>query len=289
MDGVLNIYKPTGITSFDAVRVIKRLSGMKKVGHTGTLDPLASGVLPICLGKATKIIDYIMSDLKVYEAELKLGITTDTYDRQGKILNFQQVNAKEEEIISVINSFKGNILQIPPMYSALKLNGKRLYDLARSGKVVQRKARPVTIHDIEILNISIPFVSFKVKCSKGTYIRSLCYDIGDKLRCGATMWNLERVQNGKYHKKDAIKLEELNQLNISKYLISMDEALSDYDKIVVNEITRKLLCNGVRVGDRNLLKDVQLEKLYRIYSSDNKLLGLGLRNKDGLKIEKLLI
>lgn len=289
MDGILNIYKPTGMTSFDVIRVIKRLSGMKKVGHTGTLDPLASGVLPICLGKATKIVDYIMSDFKIYKTELRLGITTDTYDREGKIQSSRKVDSKEDEIISVINSFKGNILQVPPMYSALKLNGKRLYELARSGTIVQRKARPITIYDIEILNISIPFVSFKVKCSKGTYIRSLCYDIGDKLRCGATMWNLERVQSGKYHKKDAIKLEELNELNIGEYLISMGEALSDYDKIVVNEKTRKLLCNGVRVGDKSLLKDIQLEKLYRIYSNDNKFLGLGLRNNDGLKIEKLLI
>ncbi|QGU95208.1 tRNA pseudouridine(55) synthase TruB [Clostridium bovifaecis] len=289
MNGVLNIYKPVGMTSFDVVRVIKKLTGIKKVGHTGTLDPLASGVLPICIGKGTKIVDYIMSDFKIYKSELKLGITTDTYDREGKTVTTKGVVASNENIISSINSFKGNILQVPPMYSAIKVKGKKLYELARNGLEIERAARPVTIYDIDILEINVPYVSFSVKCSKGTYIRSLCYDIGEKLNCGATMWKLERIQSGRFHKDSALKLEDLNESTIESHLIPIDEALSTYDKIAVNEGAEKLLCNGVRVGDRKLLNEIQLNKLYRIYAYDGKFLGLGLRNNAGLKLEKLLL
>ena len=173
MNGILNVFKPTGMTSFDVVRIIKKISNVKKVGHAGTLDPEASGVLPVCIGKATKAIDYIMGDFKIYEAELKLGVITDTYDREGKILRESEVNASDEEIIQVINSFIGEIKQVPPMYSALKVNGKKLYELARAGIEIEREARPIIIYDIDITDIKIPYVKFRVKCSKGTYIRSL--------------------------------------------------------------------------------------------------------------------
>ncbi|AYF54813.1 tRNA pseudouridine synthase B [Clostridium sp. K25] len=289
MDGILNIYKPIGITSFDVVRQIKKVTGIKKIGHTGTLDPLATGVLPICIGKGTKIVDYLMKDFKVYKAELKLGVITDTYDREGKELSIKDVNVSKKEIIDKINSFKGNILQVPPMYSALKVNGKRLYELAREGKEVERVARPVTIYDIEILDISIPYIKFMVKCSKGTYIRSLCYDIGDNLGCGGAMWNLERVQSGSFNKDNSITLENLTKDNVEDYIIPIDDALSQYDKAIVNSKAEKLLINGVRIADKRLLNTIELNKLYRIYNEDNKFLGLGLRNNQGLKIEKLLL
>ncbi|EGO87817.1 tRNA pseudouridine(55) synthase TruB [Clostridium botulinum C] len=289
MDGILNIYKPIGITSFDVVRQIKKVTGIKKIGHTGTLDPLATGVLPICIGKGTKIVDYLMKDFKVYKAELKLGVITDTYDREGKELSVKDVNVSKKEIIDKINSFKGNILQVPPMYSALKVNGKRLYELAREGKEVERVARPVTIYDIEILDISIPYIKFMVKCSKGTYIRSLCYDIGDNLGCGGAMWNLERVQSGSFNKDNSITLENLTKDNVEDYIIPIDDALSQYDKAIVNSKAEKLLINGVRIADKRLLNTIELNKLYRIYNEDNKFLGLGLRNNQGLKIEKLLL
>ncbi|KEI01407.1 tRNA pseudouridine(55) synthase TruB [Clostridium botulinum] len=289
MDGILNIYKPVGITSFDVVRQIKKITGIKKIGHTGTLDPLAKGVLPICIGKGTKIVDYLMKDFKVYKAELKLGVITDTYDREGKKLSVKDVKVSKEEIIDAINSFKGDILQVPPMYSALKVNGKRLYELAREGKEIERAARPVTIYDIEILEISIPYVKFIVKCSKGTYIRSLCYDIGYKLDCGGAMWDLERVQSGSFNKDNSIILENLTKDNVEDYIISIDDALSQYDKAVVNAKAEKLLVNGVRIADKRLLNTIELNKLCRIYNEDNKFLGLGLRNNQGLKIEKLLL
>jgi len=289
MNGVLNIYKPVGMTSFHVVKTIRKLTKVKKVGHTGTLDPLASGVLPICIGKATKIVNYIMNDFKVYECKLKLGITTDTYDREGKIITTSEVSVLEEDIISCINSFKGNILQVPPMYSAVKINGKKLYELARDGVEIQRNARPITIYDIDILDISLPYVSFRVKCSKGTYIRSLCYDIGKKLACGATMWSLERIQSGKFNKENALFLEDLKETNVNEHIIPIDVALNDYDKVKVNSNVEKLLRNGVRVGDRRLLNEIQLNKLYRIYTYDEKFLGIGLRNSNGLKLEILLL
>lgn len=289
MDGILNVYKPIGITSFDVVRQIKKVTGIKKIGHTGTLDPLACGVLPVCIGKGTKVVDYLMKDFKVYEATLKLGITTDTYDREGKELSISEVNVSLDEIECVINSFLGDSFQVPPMYSALKVNGKRLYELAREGKNIEREARPITIYDINILHIDVPYVKFRVKCSKGTYIRSLCYDIGNNLKCGATMWDLERVQSGAFTKENSIELNKLTVDNINDYIISIDESLNQYDKAFVSSKCEKLLVNGVRIGDKRLLPNIDINKMYRIYSEDNKFLGLGMRNSKGLKIEKLLL
>lgn len=290
MNGVLNIYKPIGITSFDVIRQIKRITGLKKIGHTGTLDPLASGVLPVCIGKATKIVDYIMKDYKIYESELKLGIVTDTYDQEGKIISINEdTNFSKEEILNCINSFKGDIAQIPPMYSAIKIKGKKLYELARKGIEVEREPRPITIYDINIWEINNPYIKFQVKCSKGTYIRSLCYDIGEKLNCGATMWSLERTQSGIFNKDNAVKLEDLNETNIQNYIISMDEALSNYEKISVNSKAEKLLINGVKVADKKLLNGIDLNKMYRVYSDKDEFLGLGIRSTNGLKIKKLLL
>ncbi len=196
--GVLNINKPLGISSFDVVRKIKKLAKEKKVGHGGTLDPEACGVLPVCIGRATKAIDFIMEGEKEYIAKVKLGVVTDTYDREGKVLRESKVDSTEEEITKVINKFVGTIAQVPPMYSALKQNGKKLYELAREGKEVYREPRTVTIHSIDILSIDSPIIHIKVRCSKGTYIRSLCYDIGEELGCGAMMWELERTATGPF-------------------------------------------------------------------------------------------
>lgn len=289
MDGIINVYKPIGITSFDVIRDIKKITGIKKIGHTGTLDPLASGVLPICIGKATKAVDFIMSGFKTYKAELKLGVVTDTYDREGKILETNKVNVSEEEIIKCINSFKGDILQVPPMYSAIKVNGKKLYELARKGIEVELEPRLIKIFDIEILEIKIPYVTFNVKCSKGTYIRSLCYDIGKNLNCGATMWNLERIQSGNFSKNSSVKLEDLNKDTIEKFLIPIDEVFSYYDRIEVNPKAEKLLVNGVCIGDKNLLPNIDNNTMYRIYNNNGIFIGIGLKSKNGLKIEKLFL
>ncbi|WP_186430183.1 tRNA pseudouridine(55) synthase TruB [Clostridium sp. BSD9I1] len=288
MNGVINVYKPSGITSFDVVRTIKRLSKTKKVGHTGTLDPMASGVLPVCINNATKIVDYIMQNHKVYKATLKLGVITDTYDREGKILSESELNnISDKDIEEVIKGFVGDIEQMPPMYSALKVNGKRLYELARKGIEIERQKRKITIYDINIENIDIPYVEFTVKCSKGTYIRSLCYDIGDVLKVGGAMWDLERVETGTFSIENSIALEDLNEENIENFIIPIDEALT-YKSMVFSNKFEKLLLNGVTIQNPFIIKDIEENILYKVYIED-RFIGIGKKTEKGFKVEKLLI
>ncbi len=291
MDGVINIFKNTGMTSFDVVRIVKKASNTKKVGHTGTLDPEASGVLPVCIGKGTKIIDYIMKSDKVYEVEFKLGIKTTTYDLEGEIIEeLDPSNLTNENILLAINSFIGEYNQIPPMYSALKQNGVRLYELARKGIEVEREGRPIKIINIEDVKINNPYVSMKVTCSKGTYIRSLCYDIGNCLGVGAAMTKLKRTQTSKFTEEESVNIKDINSENIKDYIISIEDALDSYDKLVIMNKYSRLLINGVRVFDRRFTKeDFKLEKLYRVYDEDGMFIGLGSGNHQGFKIEKLLI
>lgn len=288
MNGVINVYKPKNITSFDVVRKIRRISKIKKVGHTGTLDPMATGVLPICLGDSTKIVDFIMNEHKEYKAKLKLGLTTDTYDREGKVLKEDSSIILEEEVINCINSFKGESIQIPPMYSAIKVKGERLYNLARRGIEVEREGRKINIYNIEFIAINLPYVEFIVTCSKGTYIRSLCYDIGNKLRVGATMWELERIKTGNFSIEDSINLQDINEDNIKEFIISAEEALSKYEKIEIDEYFIRLLKNGVKVKDKRLLDKIKSNDILRVYE-ENKFIGLGQKTKEEFKIIKLLV
>jgi len=288
MDGVINVLKPKGITSFDVVRDIRKIAKIKKVGHTGTLDPLASGVLPVCIGKATKIVDYIMEGTKTYRVEMKLGTTTDTYDREGTVLEEKEVSVSPTEVEKAIEKYKGDIKQVPPMYSALKVNGRKLYDLARKGIEVEREARKIQIHDICILSIDMPYIIFDVKCSKGTYIRSLCFDIGNDLGSGAVMWNLERLEASPFNIKEAIKLEDLNEENIKQFITPIDKALKDYEKLYLDKKFEKLVLNGVILKDRRVLDNIEENKLYRTYIEDDNFIGLGMKNEYGFKIHKLL-
>lgn len=289
MNGVINIYKPKGITSFDVIRRLKKLCNTKKIGHTGTLDPEAAGVLPVCIGRATKIVDYLMSDFKIYKAMLKLGVVTDTYDAVGSIISEKDVSVTEKEIIDVINSFVGESLQMPPMYSALKVNGVRLYELARQGIEIQRKYRKINIYSIEIHNIDLPFVSFTVRCSKGTYIRSLCYDIGEKLNCGGAMWELERQQSGVFSCENSVNLEELNADNIMNYLLPMEEALSGLKSIYFGEKYNKALLNGMPIDDEDVLSDVLENELYKVFFNDGQFIGIGEKVRGTFKIKTKLI
>ena len=291
MNGVLNIFKPKGMSSFDAVRIVKKVAGTGKVGHTGTLDPEATGVLPICIGKATKIIDYIMNSEKVYEVTLKLGIRTTTYDLEGEVLEEKDCNhLTDVEILQAVNSFIGEYSQVPPMYSALKQNGVRLYELARKGIEVEREGRLITIYNIEDIKINNPYISMKVSCSKGTYIRSLCYDIGEKLGVFATMTELNRAKTSVFSQEESININDLTKENINEYILSMEEALEKYDKIIVRGKYVNLLINGVRVGDNRFTNDKVInQKLYREYDDENNFIGLGKKNDLGFKIEKLLI
>ncbi|CAB1243842.1 tRNA pseudouridine 55 synthase [Clostridiaceae bacterium BL-3] len=289
MDGVLNINKPAGITSFDVVRKIKILSHNKKVGHAGTLDPIASGVLPVCIGRATKFVDYIMKDEKVYLTQMKLGIRTDTYDREGTVINTLDFNLSKRNIENVILSFEGQIDQLPPMYSAIKVKGKRLYDLARRGIEVERKKRKILIYSIEIVDIKLPYVVFKVRCSKGTYIRSLCNDIGNRLNCGAVMWDLKRISTGNFDILNSITLESLNDKNILQYIIPVDTALSQYPVLTVEDKYVKNVLNGIPIRDKIFLDKISKDRLYRVYTSKNEFVGLGMHKTFEFKMVKLFI
>ena len=194
INGIVNVYKEKGFTSFDVVAKMRGIFQQKKIGHTGTLDPDAQGVLPVCLGRATKVCDLLTDKDKEYETVLLLGVCTDTQDLSGEILERKEVHATEDEVKKAILSFVGDYMQVPPMYSALKVGGQKLCDLARKGVTVERKARPVTIHEIEILSMNLPEVRMRVLCSKGTYIRTLCQDIGEKLGCGGCMKSLLRTR-----------------------------------------------------------------------------------------------
>lgn len=212
MDGIINVYKEKGFTSHDVVAKLRGILRMKKIGHTGTLDPAAEGVLPVCLGKGTRLCDMLTDKTKTYRAVLLLGQETDTQDTTGVVQAEYPVHVTEEEVQKAIVSFLGDYMQIPPMYSALKVNGKKLYELARQGKEVERQARPVQILDIQIESIDLPRATFFVTCSKGTYIRTLCYDIGRKLGCGGCMESLLRTRVDRFELKDSLTLSQIEKL-----------------------------------------------------------------------------
>ena len=286
MDGIINVYKEPGFTSHDVVAKLRGILHMKKIGHTGTLDPDAQGVLPVCLGKATKLCGMITDWGKTYEAVMLLGKTTDTQDISGSVLSVSEVNADERKIIDVIISFVGGYEQVPPMYSALKHNGKKLYELARQGIEVERKSRHVDIGFIKInemnLNDDEKTVTFTVACSKGTYIRTLIDDIGKKLGCGACMLSLKRTRVGQFEIDDSLTLNQISALllkgELGEYIIAADDVF-DYPKLSVDSEYNKLLYNGnklpvdaVREIERTLTQ--QAEQKYRIYDENGIFIGI---------------
>ncbi len=275
MDGIINVNKPLGITSHDVVYRLRRILGIKKIGHTGTLDPDAEGVLPMCIGRGTKLAEELTAKEKQYLAELTLGIVTDTQDISGEVLKRNEVSLSEEEIRDAIMSFIGDIEQIPPMYSAIKVDGKKLYELAREGKTVELAPRPVTIFGIDIQSVDLESgkISFLVDCSKGTYIRTLCHDIGKKLGCGGVMSALKRTRLGDFKIEDAFTLEEIEEKaknNDFSFLIGIDEVLSHYDKVVLADRNARRLCNGIEVK----LSGIEDEKIFRVYDEQGKFLAL---------------
>lgn len=281
MDGIINLYKPQGLTSHDVVARVRRLLKTKKVGHTGTLDPEATGVLPICIGKGTKVVDLLTDKDKSYRCEMTLGVTTTTEDHTGEVVEIRPIDVSTEEIKQAIYSFVGPYSQIPPMYSALKVNGKKLYEYARQGIVIERKARQVFIHEIKILDITLPNkVVFDVTCSKGTYIRTLCVDIGEKLGCGAHMSALERISVGEFNKADSITLEKLEEIvhqqNVEQIIYPIEYLFKEYAKILVKEEANKYLYNGNELLYKNLRKGISLQQdcIYRVYDSTSNFVGI---------------
>lgn len=254
MDGIINVYKEKGYTSHDVVAKLRGILHRKKIGHTGTLDPDATGVLPVCLGKATKVCELLTDKKKTYLAVVRLGVQTDTQDLTGTILEEKEVKVTEEQIRETTASFLGDYEQIPPMYSAVKVNGKRLYELARQGKEVERKARRVHIYTCDIRDIALAKNEFsmEVTCSKGTYIRTLCQDIGEKLGCGAAMASLVRTQVDRFQLEDALTLERIEALQkkneLKPFILPVDQLFEYYDKIVVADKAICYLQNGNKIN-----------------------------------------
>lgn len=281
INGIVNIYKEKGYTSHDVVAVLRKVVGQKKIGHTGTLDPDATGVLPVCLGRATKVCELLTDHDKTYEALLLLGKTTDTQDISGEVLEERDPgNLMEEEVRSCIESFIGEYDQIPPMYSALKVNGKKLYELAREGKTVERKSRKVQIHGIRILEMNLPHVRMEVDCSKGTYIRTLCHDIGEKLQVGGCMEELERTKVGRFLKEDAVTLDEVRQKmeqgEGAELFTPLDQIFAELPAVTVTDAKAWMSYNGNDLPERFLLeKEAWTDgQEVRVYDSRKNFIGL---------------
>lgn len=305
-NGILNINKPEGWTSQDVVAKLRGRLHIRRVGHTGTLDPMATGVLPVCFGKATRIIEYYDDDFKTYEAEMKLGMVTDTLDSTGTVLETKPVDVSEEDVIQAIDSFRGWITQIPPKYSALKVNGKPLYKYAREGVEVEIKSRKIYVEDIQPVEVNLREnrILFRVTCSKGTYIRTICDDIGKKLGCGGTMTALQRTQSGCFRVEEARTLPEILEMTdeeLERCVIPMDKTLvhlgrielksmesvpfyyngreidTGYVNVLASPAVPEALQEGSRLGDK-----------YRVYDPEGKFLGISSLRENTLYPEKVI-
>ncbi len=279
LNGIINIYKEKGYTSHDVVAKARKILGQKKIGHTGTLDPEAQGVLPICIGYATKVVQYLSDADKCYEAEVILGANTTTEDSTGEVIEAFDVNVTKDQILQAVDSFKGQYLQVPPMYSAIKINGVRLYELARQGIVVERPQRRVTIYSCNVIDwLSENRFKIKVECSKGTYIRTLCTDIGQKLGCGAHMGELVRTKVGGYRVENSITLDDMKAYldNISDYLDTVENVFSSLKKVKVGSTAAKLLYNGNKINKHELENGGEdlLDEMVRVYDHEDKFIAL---------------
>ena len=305
-NGILNINKPEGWTSQDVVAKLRGRLHIRRVGHTGTLDPMATGVLPVCFGKATRIIEYYDDDFKTYEAEMKLGMVTDTLDITGTVLETKPVDVSEEDVIQAIDSFRGWITQIPPKYSALKVNGKPLYKYAREGVEVEIKSRKIYVADIQPVEVNLREnrILFRVTCSKGTYIRTICDDIGKKLGCGGTMTALQRTQSGCFRVEDVRTLPEILEMTdeeLERCVIPMDETLVHLGRIELKSMESvPFYYNGreIDTGYVNVLaspavpeamqEESRLGDKYRVYDPEGKFLGISSLRENTLYPEKVI-
>ena len=284
INGIINVYKETGFTSHDVVAKLRGIVKQKKIGHTGTLDPDATGVLPVCLGNATKLCDMLTDKSKEYVTTMRLGFCTDTQDISGEVLKKEEVNVTTEQVTEAVMSFVGKYDQIPPMYSALKVNGKKLYELAREGIEIERKARSIEIFAIEILDINLPDITMKVHCSKGTYIRTLCHDIGLKLGCFATMVSLKRTKVANFLLENAYTLSQIEACVKDERLqdiLTKTEDMFELLSVRVAPPYEKLLFNGnpiylnqimerIRIGDKEQVKLYAGDRFCAVYECDEE-------------------
>ncbi|KUK03873.1 MAG: tRNA pseudouridine synthase B [Thermotoga sp. 50_1627] len=269
ISGILLVDKPRGPTSHDVVEEVRKKLNQRRVGHAGTLDPFATGLLIIGVGNATRLLEYLMNHNKVYRVKMKLGLITDTFDTTGKIEEERQCNATKEEIIETIKSFVGSYVQVPPAYSAKKYKGERLYELARQGKIVRLPPRQVTIYCIEDIEVEDLFVSFTVETSPGTYVRSLCMDIGYKLGCGATAVELRRLSIGPFNVEDAVDVYSLSAEEITKRIIPISRVLH-FPKVWINNEAKKRVLNGMKIHVKDILNHEPFEKgsIVQVFNED---------------------
>ena len=287
MNGILNLNKPAGYTSFDCVAVLRKLTGEKKIGHTGTLDPQATGVLPVCIGKATRLLEFMDSAPKTYVCGCTLGLETDTQDIWGSVLYDRRpetASVTRENVEKALRSFEGEIEQKPPVFSAIKVNGKKLYEYAREGRDVEIPVRKVTIHSIRILDWNGPEepFTFEVVCSRGTYVRSICHDLGQMLGCGACMSSLVRTQTCGYSIENAVSLDDLKQMTaeqIEALLDPPETAVSHLPRLDLSDDQARLFCNGNPVWSQDLTLTDEIQAVF----SDNQLIGI-IRNKAIAKV-----
>jgi tRNA pseudouridine55 synthase len=285
INGILNINKPAGMTSHDVVDLVRQMCGQRRVGHAGTLDPSATGVLIVCLGQATRVIEYLMASDKVYRAHIRLGVSTDTDDAEGEVTATTEVDVGEEEVQEALASFIGSIQQVPPMYSALKHEGTPLYKLARQGLTVDRQPRSVEIYNIELLDCfdkaqhkwTLPLLTIRVECSPGTYIRALARDLGQKLGCGAHLQSLTRLAGGHFTLEQAVSLDELAEAfaqgNWREFIHPLDEALLNFDPMVFDAQTEKRIRHGQQV-EAPLVSEGEEGGLRRAYSENGELIAI---------------
>ena len=285
MFGFLNIYKPKGKTSHDVVAILRRITKVKQIGHTGTLDPFAEGVLPICIGKATRLIEYLKDD-KAYIGTVQLGKSTTTYDLEGEVVEISDKTPSLEEIEAELNNFRGDIEQLPPIFSAIKVKGKKLYEYARKGEEVEIQPRSVNISELELLNYDKEnrTLELYIKCSKGTYIRSIAHDLGKNLNCFGHLIKLVRVKAGDFLVENAIKLDELSSVEeVKKHLIYPLEKL-DYQTYELNEKELELVSHGMQIWGQNLLEEGIV-----ILTHNSKLVAVAEANENKIKCLKVFI
>ena len=295
MDGIINVYKEKGFTSHDVVAKLRGILHIKKIGHTGTLDPDAVGVLPVCIGKGTKLCDMITDTDKTYEAVMLLGISTDTQDISGNVLSKKDVAVDEKTLIETVDSFVGEYKQIPPMYSAIKVNGRKLYQLAREGIEIERRPRDVYIRSIHINDMNLQddelSVTMTVSCSKGTYIRTLCHDIGEKLGCGACMKSLSRTRVGRFYIDDSYTINQIAALNLKGELSSIVtpvDSMFDYPEIRIKREYDKLLYNGNQLPlSAGKALDGNTDDKVRIYNESGEFIGIYSMDDSGYKPVKI--
>ena len=279
IDGFINIYKEQGFTSFDVVAKLRGILKQKKIGHTGTLDPMAEGVLLVCLGSATKMCDLLTEKNKTYTCTMLLGKTSDTEDVTGVMTDVTDVYPDEKTVRSAVMSFVGDYMQIPPMYSAIKVNGKKLYELARAGQVIEREPRPVTIHSINIHSVELPRVTFDVSCSKGTYIRSLCRDIGEKLGCGAVMEKLVRTEVKGFTIEESLTLDAVEKARddgtLMQHVLTTDKLMPDIPELHISEKGAKLLANGNKLSADSFVENQVYRDTYvKVYDENDRFAAL---------------